>query len=142
MNRTSDPPIFSATACTRACSWDPLSEAFRIETGYGDGQSRHHTVLRPEGKEPPTAGGGFAHSWEGGHTQACITTKDADYVCVDSAWQWHSLWNVGLDGLRGEATGVVVRRRPDGSVAWWAGCQMGRLEVNGTLICQIGRAHV
>lgn len=76
-----------------------LGEGFSIDTGYGDKQGRHHSVMMPMGQEPPdTPVGGFGQVWTGGHVEQFAVSGHADFACVNiaHAWQCHANLRRGL----------------------------------------------
>jgi hypothetical protein len=70
-----------------------LGEAFSIDTGYGDSRGRYHSVMMPDGKEPPTSPLYFDNAWAGGRSETFAAGQHADYCRVNVSWQWDCCWN-------------------------------------------------
>lgn len=70
-----------------------LGEAFSIDTGYGDIDGAHHSLMRPH--DPAAAGQrlAFGQVWAGGRTEAFAAGRSADYCRVNVSWQWQCLWS-------------------------------------------------
>jgi hypothetical protein len=80
-----------------------LGEVFSTNSGYGDMHGNHHSVMLPEGKEPPGLApvetrtqepiqASYHQVWKGGRTEAFASGECADYCCVNIAEQWDCRW--------------------------------------------------
>ena len=71
-----------------------MGEVFCTGRGYGHSAARYQNVLIPGGEEPTEAPGPVGHMWRGGSLKAFEHGRHADYIAVDTAWQWQSQWNL------------------------------------------------
>lgn len=69
-----------------------LNESFSIDSGYGDIAGRYHSVILPEGKEPPMAPQGFDNMFFGGRVARFASDAAADFVRLDVGEAWHCRW--------------------------------------------------
>jgi hypothetical protein len=69
-----------------------LGEGFSIETGYGDIKGKYHSLMIPDGEEPPGTPDGFEQMFFGASTESFAAGHHAAYACVNSAAQWRCQW--------------------------------------------------
>ncbi len=69
-----------------------LGEAFSIESGYGDSRGAYHSVMLPNGQEPPCSPLHFDQVYPGGRTTVFADSATAAYAKIDSGWQWDCFW--------------------------------------------------
>ena len=80
-----------------------MGEVFSTNSGYGDMHGNHHSVMLPDGREPPRVAPvetrtqepvqvSYDQVWKGGRTEAFASGRDADYCRVNIAEQWDCRW--------------------------------------------------
>jgi hypothetical protein len=67
-------------------------EAFSVDSGYGDIQSRFHSVMIPNARDPSRAPEKFDQMFHGGYTETSAVTAYAQYARVNISEQWECCW--------------------------------------------------
>jgi len=131
-----------------------VGEVFSTNSGYGDMHGNHHSVMLPDGNEPPDTPpvetrtrepiqSSYRQMWKGGRTEAFASGRGADYCRVNIAEQWDCRWyyrHAMLIKAAGAYPYIVIldhadRRCDYGTWTWLMNSEYGnRIEVDADAV--------